>query len=73
MKAQFIEVGHLRVHDTRDIVISKVVERGDTAGIHINSYIKRPRYTGFSKGGVFIPLPNCAELQEIVNKVVNAL
>jgi len=59
--AEFKELGRVRVSDAREIIASQVIEDGEVKGINYNSYITSTRYTGYSKGGVFVPLDKMAD------------
>ena len=66
---QFKEIARTTVNDTRDIVVSQVVEDEEVKGYNINSYITTINYTGFSKGGVFVPVEKVEEFKNLVNKM----
>lgn len=55
MAADFKEIGRIKVNDARDVVMSQVIENGTLKGINISSYVRTDGYTGFAKGGVFVP------------------
>ena len=66
MTAQFKEICRTTVNGTRDIVISKVVEDGEVKGFNINSYVTTNKYTGFTQGGVFVPVEKLQDFGELV-------
>jgi len=68
--AKFKEVARMTVNDSRDIVMSQVVEDGEVKGVVINNYITADSYSGFAKGGVLIPSDKLIEFSEIVKAVL---
>jgi len=68
--AQFKEIGRLVVNDARDIVASQVVEDGEVKGVNFNSFIRTQKYTGFSAGGVFVPVGNLEQFGDLVKTVL---
>lgn len=64
--AEFKEIGRIKVNDARDVVMSRVTEDDVLKGVNINSYIRTEGYTGFAKGGVFIPEDKFEEFGELV-------
>ena len=66
MTVQFKEIKRVNVSPATDIVISEVIEYGVRKGFHINNYITTPRYTGFAKGGIFVPTDKVREVQDML-------
>lgn len=64
--ADFEEIGRVKINDARDVVMSKVSENGTVKGVHVSSFIRTNTYTGFAKGGVFIPEDKIEEFGELV-------
>jgi len=67
--AQFKEMARTTVNDSRDIVVSKVIEDGEVKGFNFNSYVTTDRYTGFTKGGVFVPVEKIQGFKELVGRM----
>ena len=68
--AQFKEITRTQVNESRDLVASQVIEDGTVKGVNFNSYIKTQKYTGFSQGGVFVPVEKLEEFGEMVRTVL---
>jgi hypothetical protein len=65
--AKFTEVGkRVKVSDTREITASKVTEGKTLKGINMGSYIVTASYTGFAKGGIFVPADKISEFKQMV-------
>ena len=67
---EFKEMGRTTVNDSRDIVMSQVIEDGEVKGININSYIRTNGYTGFTKGGVFVPVEKVQDFKNLVERIM---
>ena len=68
--AQFKEIARTTVNSARDIVASQVIEDGEVKGINFNSFVRTVKYTGFTTGGVFVPVEILAEFGELVKVVL---
>lgn len=66
---QFNEIARTKVNEARDIVISKVIEDGEVKGYNINSYVTTNSYTGFTKGGTFVPVDKVEEFKGLIDKI----
>jgi hypothetical protein len=71
MAAQFIKVASVKVNDTTQISLSKVIEDGEAKGLYINNYITSPRYTGPTKG-TMVPALQLPEFLEAVKLAMAA-
>ncbi len=69
MAAQFKEIGRIQLEDNVWAVASKVIENGVLKGINFGGYVQTARYTGFTKGGQFVPADKIAEFKELVATV----
>jgi hypothetical protein len=69
--AQFIEIGRVKVNPQRDIVASKVIDKGEFKGINFNNYVRTQKYTGFTPGGMFVPEGKIEEYSELVRTVLS--
>ena len=68
--AQFKEITRIQVNESRDIVASQVVEDGVVKGINFNSFVRTQKYTGFTQGGMFVPVEKLEEFGEMVRTVL---
>lgn len=68
--AQFNEVGRVQVGPSREVVLSEVSENDRVLGFHINSHVKTQKYTGFTKGGIFIPKHRLGEFSDLVKQAL---
>ena len=67
--AQFKEIARTTVNGSRDIVISQVIEDGEVKGVNVNSFIRTDSYTGFTKGGVFVPVEKMQDFKNLVERM----
>lgn len=70
--AKFKEVVRIKVNDSRDIVLSQVIEGALIKGINIGSYVRTEKYTGYTKGGTMIPVDKLDELTEKLKFIMDA-
>ena len=66
MATEFKEITRMEINDTTDLVVSRVIMNGVVKGSHINSYVRTQKYTGFAKGGVFVPVNKMDEFSEMI-------
>ena len=72
MATEFKEVTRIEVSNSTDLVVSRVIVDGITKGYHINSYVQTLKYTGFTKGGVFVPIPKVDEFVDMVKTAMGS-
>ena len=65
--ASFNEVGRVHINNSREVVISEVVDENVVMGININSFVVTNKYTGFTKG-VFVPVTSIKNFNKLVDK-----
>lgn len=66
---EFKEIARTTVNAARDIVVSQVIEDGEVKGYNIGSYVTTKTYTGFTKGGVFVPVEKVQDFKNLVEKM----
>ncbi len=69
MATQFKEIGRIQLNGTTWAVASKVIENGELKGVNFGGYVVTDKYTGYTKGGEFIPADKIAEFKDLVAKV----
>ncbi len=63
MAVTFKEVKRVKVTDSKDLVVSQVIDGTEVKGFNINSFITTEKYTGFTKG-IMIP---AAQVEEFID------
>lgn len=64
---QFKELARTVINDSRDIVISQIVEDGEVKGYIINSFVRTNSYVGFTKG-VFVPVEKVQDFKNLIQR-----
>ena len=67
-KAEFGEVGRVRVSPTTEVVVSTVTKDGCIEGITVNTYVTTAKFTGYTRG-VFIPNDKIGGFAKLINEI----
>jgi hypothetical protein len=67
-KAEFDEIGRVKVSPTTDVVLSTVCKDGNIVGINVNTFVSMNRYTGYTRG-VFIPNDKIGDFAKLINGI----
>ena len=62
------DIGKVKKNDTTDVII-RIDDFGGRKGLTIREFVTSPKYTGFTKSGVRIPVGDFQNFKGLINSI----